>query len=404
MRKWRQRIKFLLPDALVEWIVQLVLNIKILSRRQSKISTSRRINITRIGDKNYHTFFGYYDFTPFNIETDEIIYLSLSKKQPTLAAIVVHDLSSNIKRQVASSRAWNWQQGSRLRWLPNSSDKIMFNDYRAGKYLARIVNIRTMQEETIESPIYDVDARGKLALSLSFERLGFMRPGYGYVINPYKPIENLAEEGISLIDLKHHTSKTIITYHDINNCLGGKESPYIDNYINHLSFSPSGNKFLFFWLNASGGYHKAFLMVFDLQSMKMTPLETIEKVSHYAWLGDDSILCTTYDDNYQCRYYKYSIAKERTIVGADRLIYDGHPSVFSEHAILTDTYPDKLGFQKLLLYNLNDNSIETLLSIHSQYKINAEMRTDLHPRLDRTKTKICIDANVRGYREIFILG
>lgn len=364
---------------------------------------SKGLHLKTISNKKFHTFFGYYDISPFNEYTNEILYLRINKNQLNNAEIIVHNLKTDQTSIIDSSAAWNWQQGSRLRWFPNSSDEIIFNDFRNGKYLSRKINVRDNQESIIDYPIYDIDNRGKYAVTLNFERLGIMRPGYGYTNKKYKPADNLSYEGVSIVDIYQNKEIEIITYKQIAAALSLNISNFSNNYINHLSFSPSGNKFLFFWLTIENGYHKAFLLVYDLLSKKITPVETEDKVSHYVWLNNNCILYTSYNNYTKCRYYKYCLNGKKEIVNPDSLTTDGHPSIISDNYIITDTYPDKNGYQKIIKSNIGNDRSETIANIYSCYKTEQEKRTDLHPRLNKTKNQVCFDANINGYRQLFIL-
>lgn len=353
------------------------------------------------GVKTKHTFFGYYDISPFNPKTNEIIYLELSEDKKN-ADIVLEDIESRERKKIAITYAWNWQQGSRLRWFPNSTDEIIFNDYRNRKYIARVINVRTGLEREIDFPIYDIEKSGKHGLSLDFERLGVLRPGYGYTVERYSDSDNLEKLGIDLIDLDKNTSKRIITYKELAELLNKDKKVSSGNYINHISFSPSGDKFMFFWLTIVGNVHKAYLIVYVFNTKKLIPLETKKKVSHYQWQDDENILATSYDEKtHSCRYYIYSINGKIQVVCPNSLQCDGHPSRINEKLFLTDSYPDFKYYQRLWICNKESDSKETILEIQSIPIGNEEERTDLHPRIH--KKMICFDANVTGKRKLYIL-
>ena len=62
-----------------------------------------------------------------------------------------------------------------------------------------------------------------------------------------------------------------------------------------------------------------------------------------------------------------------------------------------------MGFQKLYLAGTDDNMFELLLSIYSHCCITGERRTDLHPRFNKDKTLISIDANNKRYRKMYLI-
>ena len=161
---------------------------------------------------------------------------------------------------------------------------------------------------------------------------------------------------------------------------------------------------MFFWITIKDGYHQASLIVYNIELKKLSPLETRGKSSHYVWVDDECLICTVYDNQNNCKYFKYWLNGEKEVINNSGLRIDGHPSIFDNQSLITDTYPNKYGFQKILFSNFVQNKVAVIAKIYSKFKINAEYRTDLHPRLNGKKNKICFDANVLGYRQLFILS
>lgn len=361
--------------------------------------------IIQIGDKRTNTYFGYYDITPFNSK-NELVYLEVPKGE-SYANIVLNDLSGNNKKVLTTTRAFNTQQGARLRWLPNSDDIIIFNDHIDGRYVSRKFNIHTSEEIIIPYPLYDISPNGRLGLTLNFERLGVLRPGYGYTNKPYNPEADLSSECISIIDMQTFQCTPIITYKEIADVMGEDNSDFSFNYINHLSFSPNSDKFLFFWLNNNKNCSKANLLLYDLGKRKTTVLENELRVSHYTWVNNDKILCTAISGStlkdMECRYYEYQVGMTRKIVCQNILKNDGHPSFYRPNIIITDTYPNVYSYQSLFFCNLENGISSEIVYSYSVPVKNVEFRTDMHPRFNMDKTIICYDANVKGERRLFLI-
>ncbi len=350
--------------------------------------------------KDMHTFFGYYDISPFNPESDEIVYIQLPKELE-FANIIISSVGDKGERVLTKTYAWNWQQGCRLRWMPNNSREIAFNDFIDGNYLTRIIDVDSRQEKRINAALYDISPDGKLGLSIDFERLQNKRPGYGYQCGKYKEDKSsLFGEGIDLVDIDQDTKKRIITYGDIAKLDGCESDDFSKNYINHLSFSPSGNRFLFFWLSVDGCVHNARLLVCDIRTIEVFVVETEKRVSHYVWENDDQILYTAYDKDQSCHYYQYSLTTRNRTLLTEVLNEDGHPSVLSTHSILTDTYPNLLGFQRILIYDSIIDKKKTILEIYSDCRVEGERRTDLHPRVNFKNRIVCFDSNQNRYRSL----
>jgi hypothetical protein len=389
-----------------------ILIVKLLYNRakRSRIYFVRLINHSRdiytnyqinaLGENKHHSFFGYYDVSPFHSLTNEIIYLTLDKKE-RYASIVLEDLNSNEKKTLTTTQAWNWQQGCRLRWLRENSDEIIFNDFKNDRYYSRILNVRTGKEDKIDYPIYDINSQGTLGITLDFARLGVKRPGYGYTLTPYSEPNDLSAEGIYLVNIKKNTVSIILTYKEIAERLEIQHPQYPSYYLNHLSFFSSGNKFMFFFLDSSTVRHESYMLVYDLDEKYLHILESTMKVSHYVWEDNGHIIATSYDRQMNCRYYRYGMNKTKEAIMPNVLCLDGHPSIYKDGVFLTDTYPDKMGYQKLYFFNEKQQTITELAKIFSSFKFGGEKRTDLHPRFNKNKDKIAFDANIDGFRKVY---
>jgi hypothetical protein len=350
------------------------------------------------------TYFGYYDVSPFNSK-NEVVYLEIPSESQT-ANVIFNDSTLKNPKLITVTHAWNWQQGSRLRWVPGSDNEIVFNDFINGNYVCRIFNIVTNEYRIICTPIYDISSDGKYGITLNFERLGVLRPGYGYTNKIYCDQYDLSKESIYLVDMLTGGKKVLLNYKTIANIMEKTIIDYRQFYINHLSFSPNGRKIMFFLIEIIGAWHKASLLVYDLNKKKATILEKELKVSHYAWRDDNSILCTVCDDSARCRFYLYNTGDAGIIkqsICPDILQWDGHPAYLTKNKILVDTYPNLYAFQQLFLMNLVTKEKIKLIEIYSKPCKKEEERTDLHPRLNKSKDIICFDANVYGKRRLYFL-
>jgi hypothetical protein len=375
---------------------------------QSKVYFIRLVNcrkniytnyqINALGEDKYHSFFGYYDISPFHSTTNEVVYLTLDKKEK-YANIILEDLNS--KKMLTTTRAWNWQQGCRLRWLEGSADEVIFNDFKNDRYYSRILNVRSCKEYKIDYPLYDINSQGTLGITLDFARLGLKRPGYGYTLTPYIESENISGEGIDLVDIKKNRASTILTYKEIAERLRMPNPQYNYYYLNHLAFSPSGNKFMFFFLDSSSVRHEAYMLVYNLDEKYLHVLESEMKVSHYVWEDNEHIVATCYDRQMNCRYYRYSLNGKKEAIMPTILCLDGHPSIYKSGVFLTDTYPDKTEYQRLYFFDEEQQTITELVKIFSSPKLKGEKRTDLHPRFNKDKNKVAFDANINGFRKVY---
>ena len=400
---YKKLIKRVIPKPLIRQVHTVVRMTYMKSRRLSDINTT--YDLSWIGEEGVHTFFGYYDISPFD-KDDNVIYHEVDEVHGP-AKIIKNSLDGKTPQIVASTNAWNTQQGARLRWMPCRKDVISFNDYENGQYFNRQLNVVTGEEVVTPFPLYDISPDGKIGLSINFERLGVMRPGYGYTNRKYVPTEDLSKEDIKVLNIANGKVLISITYSEIAKAIGVETSDFSKHYLNHLSFSPKGDKFLFFWLKEVPTWIEASLVVYDLKTKKMSVLEKEYRVSHYTWLDNDTILCTGLkqlpNDKFECCYFKYHIGTNRQQMGKDILVVDGHPTRYNDSSILSDTYPDRYSFQELFLYDGNADKKRKLVYSYSIPVKNAEYRTDMHPRFNADKSIICYDANVTGFRHLYFL-
>lgn len=402
----KNQIKLIIPSSFLLVLVRIHLtlnNWKVLMRhwfngRNSDIVTKCQYRIIR--EKSKHCFFGYYDVTPFNHDSSLVLNLTTDGKSNN-ATINVYELKNDKNVPITKTSVWNWQQGCRLRWFPGRNDYIMFNDIVDGKYCCRIVDAAKGQTvKTIKEPLYDIDLTGRFGLTLNFAKLGIKRPGYGYTVLPFNDI-NPAEDGVDIVDIENDRTRRLFTFQQIVKHLENPHGRYKDYYLNHLSFSPSGKKFLFFLLDSSTKRHEAYMFVYDIGKSSIIPLEVHDKVSHYVWKDDNEIIATVYDDNMNCGYYVYNVPEKRK-TKYNSISLDGHPSVYNSNALITDTYADNM-FQHLYIVESNGESRE-LVRIFDDPYINGERRTDLHPRLDNSQKLVCVDANISGYRQMIVFN
>ena len=187
-------------------------------------------NITRISpaDNTHEYFFGYYDKSPWDV-TDRYVlcmrakdtWSDVSPKEKADILLIDTALPEDDKnrvKKIAETNSWNAQQSCMLQWLgPDFSSRILFNDFRHGRYVSVIKELENGDEKIIDSPVYTVSADGKIALTLDFSRLYNLRPGYGYYNVPE------ATKGIALpdatavwkIDLGSGEIEPILSYKDL---------------------------------------------------------------------------------------------------------------------------------------------------------------------------------------------
>ena len=105
--------------------------------------------------------------------------------------------------------------------------------------------------------------------------------------------------------------------------------------------------------------------------------------------------------NYNYHLYNLIDNEFRTI-GSDLLIEDGHPTFLKNENLLTDTYPDKYGYLKLIKFK--NDKIEILGKFHLANKYQGEVRCDLHPSVSFSREYCAVDFMYKGNRAISIIN
>lgn len=365
-------------------------------RVMNKLRSGKNLIVTEYPldtiEDGYHTFFGYYDHTPAN--HNKILYLTANEKM-SIGINKCVDVVPKKEIKEIMTHAINWQQGDRLYWI--GKDRFLFNDFDGENYISREV----FDNHVVTHPWPIYDSNGEIAISVDFTRLGYLRPGYGYTDLSFPDI---TEESTAISVYKLSTEELLysVKYEDIiavlNDDVNIKQC-----YINHISISPDGKKFLFFFIEKRHSVHMCYLCL--CESGQITLLEEKLSASHYTWRDNTTIMTTSYDDKRNCKYYMYDISlKQRKVILENDLVEDGHPTFVTDTIFITDTYPDAAGYQRIKMINLETKEIDMLIEIYSTSKHMGVERCDLHPRYDRDNKKLYFDADVDGHRRLYILN
>ncbi len=354
--------------------------------------------------RNY--FFGYYDKSPWSSSQKYLLYLSVPRieRHPTVedeGTIEYIDLEKGEKQKICKTRAWNWQQGCMLKWLDDSF--IIYNDHRSGRYVSVKRHLHDGIEKVLPLPVYTVDQDNKQALSLNFERLHHLRPGYGYDSGRYK-LEEYAppDDGIYRVDLEDETIQLVMTLNELS------EDDDRYNWVNHIEFNPSGTRAVFLHRVESSDGWRTRMFTMDPDGSNLYSLCDSGNISHFTWKNDEELLAWAKksESDEGSHYYLFKDQTEKVdIVGGEAFDEDGHPSFSPDGKwILTDTYPDKGGWKELILYDLEHRERYDLGRFHTPIKYRlGPLKSDLHPRWDREGKKVCFDSVHEGRRKMYVM-
>jgi hypothetical protein len=170
-------------------------------------------------DDGHYYWFGYYDKYLSDPTGRYVLAMRTSFEHRTPPAEDVIQVGMiDLKRgnrwiKLGESRAWCWQQGCMLQFVPGSSQEVIWNDRSGDHFVAHIINIKTMKVRTLPRPVYTLSPDGKTALGLDFARLQVRRPGYGYVGVIDETLNVKAPDKTAIYSMNRQTgeSKLLIT-------------------------------------------------------------------------------------------------------------------------------------------------------------------------------------------------
>ncbi|HPT27820.1 MAG TPA: hypothetical protein PLZ95_15480, partial [Bryobacteraceae bacterium] len=201
-------------------------------------------------------WFAYYDKLQFDptsryVLSNEVDFEHRSPEPGDEIRMGMIDLHDNDRwTELGRTKAWNWQQGSMLQWVPGSRDEVIWNerDDKEKRFVSVIMNVKSGRRRTLPAPVYSLSPDGEWAVYPDFKRLNDTRPGYGYagLPDPYAVSETPSEIGIWRMNLKSGKTELIIplaeaaaipnTHDDMSRA---------KHWFNHLLFNTDGTRFIF---------------------------------------------------------------------------------------------------------------------------------------------------------------
>ncbi|HKP19625.1 MAG TPA: hypothetical protein VJT84_14210 [Gaiellaceae bacterium] len=327
--------------------------------------------------------------------------------RPTdVAEVGYYDLKYDKWKKIGETNAWNYQQGSRLQWRPNS-DEILWNDRSDDKdqYVTRVFDVsRGRIVRTLPRPIYIVSPDGRYALTHDFDRA--KKPDIRYCDSAYPedcipdqdcPADEAAENapdctGVFKMDLDTGRSELILSLARIaDEADPDKLDQSAKLYIMRESWNASGSRIA---VMIKGGVNQQWTMAPD-----GTDLRTVyDGPSHPAWLDDGLML-----DGHGFGLYKDVNGK----TGSGVLFPDGPPNAHvsgignpgfgsalqNDDWVLADTY--SIPLQYLFLYHRPTKTFIPLARLHSTAQ-SGLYRIDLQARTSRDGRTVTIDSSYEG--------
>ena len=372
------------------------------------------IKLSPADDQEY--FFGYYDKSPWDASGNKILCMRAKNTWKNVAPSDPADIilvdTNNLEAEpelLATTSCWNVQQGCMAQWLgPDFCSRIIYNDFRNGKFCAVILNLSDKSEKVVQLPVYTVSLDGKTALSLDFSRLHRLRPGYGYSnLEDKSKGQRLPDETcIWRIDLETGDVTPILKYTDLVSFETRTEMLGAEHKVNHLMLSPDGQRFMVLHRWFQGTHKYTRLLTCNCDGTNLYNLSDDDMVSHCYWKNDKEIIAFENKKNGGPGYYLMQDQSQEYVHLWSNIKNDGHPSYHpNNNMVVIDSYPNRARVQEIKV--IKDSDIDAkeqhvLARVFSPFKYDNDTRCDLHPRWSRDGEQVCFDAVFEGHRGLYM--
>ena len=362
-----------------------------INKKHKKNNTLKRSYDYKIFDSD--AFYGYHD--KINLQNNKLL---CHEKNDDKFYIGFFNDKGKFKR-LKKTELCSWQLGSELQWAGNN--KIFYNCVIDNKPMSALYDLNKKKIiKSFQQLIYNIDKNHKKFISINFNDLYINRSGYGYDLKKYETEIKYHNQDLKIVNIKDGKILEIIKKEFLLKKF--KHSISINSHFNHATFSPSGKAIIFFLVDTKNNKRKILVFHFNLFTKKLTLLEKINRISHYCWIDDKNILYTDLGLKTKVNYQTYNILNNRINPSGLKINHDGHPMMHpkNKNLFVTDTYPNKYGLQKLIVFNLKNKKIiwETELAFSTNFL--GESRCDLHPKWNEDGKKIVIDYAIKKQRFI----
>ena len=366
-------------------------------------------------------WFGYYDklqFSPDNrfVLSNQVSFEHRSPKPEDEINVGLVDLEDSDRwTTLGNTRAWNWQQGCMLQWVPGTKSLVMWNDREDDRFICRLLDIKTGEKRILPRAIYALSPDGKWGIATDFRRLNDTRPGYGYCGVPDPNGNVLAPDDVGIWKVNMETGKDELIFSIAQAAAIPYEGPsghFSNNakhWFNHLLFSPDGTRFIFLHRWKGDGDKSFVTRLFTINADGSDPyvLDPLGRTSHFVWRDPKNVFAWAFHPSHGDRFYLFhDKTRDVEVVGEEKMPVNGHNTYLPNHGnewVLNDTYPDKERRQHPYLYHVPSDRRFPLGHFYSPATYTGEWRCDTHPRASRDGKLVCIDSPHNHGRQLYLI-
>lgn len=383
--------------------------------------------LTGLNNQPGFHWFGYYDkqqFDPTNryVLCMRVLFEGRSPAADDIIKIGMIDLQEpGSWQELGESRAWGWQQGCMLQWVPGSLSEVIWNDRVDGQYVSYVLNVFTGQKRMLPKAIYALSPDGKWAVGTEFSRIQDLRPGYGYagIRDPYYETKAPDSIGVYRMDLQTGQTRLLMSLAEAAR-IPHKTAPLADHFhwFNHLLVNTDGTRitFLHRWRAAREDRQIMARTNFVTRMFTINPdgsdpyiIDPSGFTSHFIWRDPTNICAYTRPAGLPQSFY---LLEDKTgkveIIKSEKMPVNGHQTYIpmqNNDWLLNDNYAsDKNRDQVPYLYHLPTDRRLDLGRFPAGTDYVGEWRCDLHPRSSNHGKLVCIDSTHGGNgRQLYLL-
>lgn len=378
--------------------------------------------VTRLTSGPAFHWFGYYDKLEFDPSNRYVLGMRVEFEgrapgpDDVITVGMVDTAGGNRWIALGESRAWCWQQGCMLQWVPGTDSTVLWNDRDGDRFVCRVADARTGERRTIDAPVYAVSPDGRWGVTPDFARLNDMRPGYGYAGIPDRWAGSLApkEAGMWRVDLRSGDSSLILSFADVASIpWPGGDLSDAKHYFNHLLVSPDGSRveFLHRWFKPGAAKWQTRMFTCKPDGSDLRVVADSGHASHFIWRDPDHILVCCSDTGAPRMCLIDVLTREMEVLDSTMLpSHDGHFSYLPAHGnewIVTDGGGGNMSgesrMRPLVLYHLPSKRVVPIGSFHLPERYAGAHRVDLHPRTSRDGRTLVIDSAHEEGRQLYAI-
>ena len=408
--------------------------------------------------KFFSEWFGYYNYDVIDVSGKKMLCGRVSFDGRSISSddtveLGWYNIESGEWNYIGESDSFNWQQGAMLQWIPTERNKVAFNCSNKNHFFTSIIDISSKEKRTIPFPVYCITPDGKQSISLNYERSYWCRAyHYAPIQNKKYDVDVAEDDGIFSVNLQTGYIKRIIAIQDVikkdwDPCFANAK-----HWFEHIMINKSGTRIVFlhrFVTKGSLSYNtRICLSDIDGKNLKIIQGWKTKLWSHFGWKGNDSfvIYCQKRNKlqyeiaaknekktNHGFKYVIKTIVKKitppfireifwpkksfyeqydfidgefiRTCVYDQRIFdIDGHPSFTKDGKyMITDSYPDKRGYQRLIIFNTETKKGIIVAKIFAPLS-HTPASCDLHPKVCFNDTKIVVDTAYTGKHKMVLFN